>query len=136
MLVNKYLNYIKNYNLKYLRYLSSRPEQKKLRNYLLNHKMHKCLLCDTIYPLYVLECAHIKPRKDSNYHERNDLNIVKLMCRNCHKLYDCGDIGVYHSLIYKNKIINDIQLLDSIDIDEYSLSEKYFDYHFKNIYKK
>lgn len=136
MIVNNYLNLIKNINFKYLRLMSSRPEQKKLRNYLLNYKANKCLICGVIYPPYILECAHIKPRKISNKIERNDFNIVKLMCRNCHKLYDYGDIGVLDTLIYKNEIIDDIELLESIDLDEYKLSEGYFEYHFKNIYKK
>ena len=56
------------------RFLSLRPEQKKLRNFLINNKPPTCILCQKQYPLYVLECAHIKLRCISNYQERHDFN--------------------------------------------------------------
>ena len=40
------------------------------------------------------ECAHIKLRCISNYQERHDFNTVNWMYRNCHKLYDYGDLSI------------------------------------------
>ena len=119
------------------RFLSHRPEQKKLRNFLINNKPPTCILCQKQYPLYVLECAHIKPRCISNYQERHDFNIVNWMCRNCHKLYDYGDLSINPNGILVES--NDISYFDidfNLKLEEYHRSDKYFNYHYQHIFKK
>ena len=125
------------YNLEQKRYKSSRPEQKKLRNYLEKNKEKKCIICQRNLPPYTLECAHIKPRMLCSIQERHDFNVVNWMCRNCHIIFDRGGIG-----------INDGRLLISDDLKQFSdfstnfntedfyMSRDYFEYHFNYIFKK
>ena len=89
-------------SIRLIRHMSSRPEQRKLRKFLLDNKEKKCIICQKNHPPYLLECAHIKPRCMSNDVERLDINIVNWMCRNCHKIYDKGDIGVRECLLVKS----------------------------------
>ena len=121
---------------KHIRYMSSRPEQQKLRRYLLENKEHKCIICQKNYPTYVLECAHLKPRCVCNHIERNDFNVVNWMCRNCHKIYDNGDIGVNDGILIKNDFIEDFDFEDKFMENEYLGGEKYYKYHILNIFKK
>ena len=115
------------------RLMSSRPEQKKLRNYLIKNKQPICIICQKEYPLYVLECAHIKPRSLSTWEERYDYNIVNWMCRNCHKIYDKGTIGIKDGFLIKNSDLSNFEF--NFKTTEYNRSSKYFDYHFENIKK-
>jgi predicted restriction endonuclease len=123
-------------SIRLIRHMSSRPEQRKLRKFLLDNKEHKCIICQKDHPTYLLECAHIKPRCMSNEVERYDFNIVNWMCRNCHKIYDKGDIGINEGLLIKSDFIKDFDFDDNFRNEEFIRSSKYFDYHFKNIYFK
>lgn len=71
-----------------------REEQKKLRDYLIINKAHKCILCNKKMPLCLLETAHLIPRCVIKPDKRSDPNLVEFMCRYCHKLYDNGLLGV------------------------------------------
>ena len=53
----KYSKSWKKYKLKEIRL-----EQQKLRNYLINNKIQRCIICDKYLPLCLLETAHLKPR--------------------------------------------------------------------------
>ncbi len=123
------------------RKLSTRPEHAKLRQYLINHKDSNCLICKRKFPIYLLECSHIKPRSLASNCERHDYNIVNWMCRICHKIYDKGDIGIKNSVIYKKCYLDKYTNLGLnqckfVDFKEYIRSKKYFDYHFKNIFNQ
>lgn len=115
---------------------ATRPEQYKLRNYLIKNKEHKCIICNKYYPLYLLECAHIKPRYIADEKERLDYNIVQWMCRNCHKIYDSGDIGIKNKKIYKTNNVLHIISNNYIDSINYNNSIHYFNFHFNNFYLK
>jgi hypothetical protein len=116
---------IKNLNL---RFLSQRRIQTSLRNYLIKNNEYKCILCNIEYPIEILETAHLKPYSVSTDIERKDVNIVEFMCRNCHKFYDMGFIGVINGAIIKNREILKY---------EYNITNKYIDnYHFKKLFKK
>ena len=118
------------------RYKSYRPEQKKLRKYLIDNKEMKCIICQRNLPHYLLECAHIKPRCLSSNKERIDFNIVNWMCRNCHKIYDKGDIGITNGELVKNDFICEYDFIDNFNKEEWFKSENYFNYHFRNIFNK
>ena len=47
-----------------------------LRKHLINNTENRCIICKSRAPIYLLECAHIKPRSVSNEKERNDTGIV------------------------------------------------------------
>ena len=120
-----------------LRYLSQRKYQRSLRKYLLNHKKNKCILCNYDFPFEVLETAHLKPNYLLDKLELNDENNVELMCRNCHKFYDLGYVGVFNGSIIKNKALLKYDYnISNKYIDNYNFhNSKYFNYHFKNIFK-
>ena len=121
---------------KYIKYYSSRPEQKRLRNYLERNKDPTCIICQQHLPLYLLECAHIKPRTICSKSERLDIGVVNWMCRNCHKIYDKGDIGILNGKLFKSDILDNYNLKFNFKEEEYLRSQKYFDYQFKNIFSK
>jgi len=122
---------------------ASRPEQRRLRKFLIDNHEPYCIICKSKAPLYLFECAHIKPRSVSNNEERNDTGIVSWMCRNCHKFYDVGDVSVidpgivvvspeFNSMIYPNILKID----NTFNIKDYEKNREYYDYHFQNIFKK
>jgi len=131
----KYSKIHKNYELK-----EKRLEQQSLRKYLLNEKEHKCILCYKILPVCLLETAHIKPRNLLNYTEKYDNNIVELMCRYCHNLYDNGYLGVNNGLLYVSSFLNnynDIKYVNTNEILNYNCKNKnYFEFHYKYIFNK
>jgi len=126
----------KKYSLKEVR-----EEQQSLRNYLINNKEQLCIICDKKLPLCLLETAHLKPRYLLNNNEKNDNNIVEFMCRFCHKLYDDGYLGIsslgllcVSSDITKNNY--DLEYNENKPIIYYNTkNNKYFDYHYRNIYR-
>ena len=120
-----------------LRYFSERKYQLSLRNYLLNNKKNRCVLCNYDFPFEVLETAHLKPTYLLDKLELKDENNVELMCRNCHKFYDLGYIGVFNGCIIKNKeVLKYDYNISNKYIDNYNFQNtKYFNYHFKNIFK-
>lgn len=131
---------VKNIKILYQMF-SSRPEHPNLKNNLIKRKDKECLICKIDRPVYLLECAHIKPRKEANIKERNDNSIVNWMCRNCHIIYDKGDISINKSkIIISNrlKFSNKYNHLKNQKIceKEYLFSKKYYDYHFNNIFNK
>jgi hypothetical protein len=130
----KQMLYNKKFQLK-----QNRPEQSRLRQYLINNKKHKCVICDKILPLCLLETAHLKPRCILNHKERNDKNVVEFMCRYCHHLYDNGLLSVNDGLLYVSPIINkyDLQYDKNKPIKYYNLyNEKYFNFHYNYIFMK
>jgi predicted restriction endonuclease len=122
-------------NSRLIRYMSSRPEQRKLRKFLLDNKEHSCIICQKNLPPYLLECAHIKPRCISNEIEKYDFNIVNWMCRNCHKIYDKGDISIDNGIMVESEYLKRFDFEGNFKISEYNRSNKYFYFHFKNIFK-
>ena len=120
-----------------LRFLSQRKYQKSLRNYLIKTKEPKCILCNIEYPIEILETAHLKPYSISCDIECKDVNIVEFMCRNCHKFYDLGFVSVVNGVIIKNReIIKYDYNITNKYIDNYNFNNaKYYNYHFKNIFK-
>ena len=122
---------------------ASRPEQRRLRQFLKDNHEPYCIICKTKVPVYALECAHIKPRSVSNNRERNDTGIVSWMCRNCHKFYDVGDVSVIDpGVVVISQEFNleeypDIlRVNNTTNIQNYLENKKYFDYHFQKIFKK
>ena len=126
----------KKYSLKEVR-----EEQQSLRNYLINNKEQICIICDKKLPLCLLETAHLKPRYLLNNNEKNDNNVVEFMCRFCHKLYDDGYLGISSlgllcvtSDITKNNY--NLEYNENKPIIYYNTkNNKYFDYHYRNIYR-
>ena len=126
----------KKYSLKEVR-----EEQQSLRNYLINNKEQICIICDKKLPLCLLETAHLKPRYLLNNNEKNDNNVVEFMCRFCHKLYDDGYLGIsslgllcVSSDITKNNY--NLEYNENKPIIYYNTkNNKYFDYHYRNIYR-
>jgi hypothetical protein len=128
--------YTKKHKLYTLREI--RLEQQKLRIYLINNKQHKCIMCDKTLPLCLLETAHLKPRCLLNSNEMKDNNIVEFMCRYCHNLYDNGYLGLYNGLLCVSPFINkyDLHYNKNTLIVYYNiLNKKYFNFHYKYIYK-
>lgn len=118
--------------------LLSRPEQQRLRMYLLNNYPSICSLCEKKYPNFMLDCAHIKPRSKATKREINDNNIVFLLCKNCHHIYDRGYISVNKNEIIKHDLLYQYPdlIFDNIYFNNYNyFNEKYFDYHYHNIFK-
>ena len=118
-----------------------REEQQTLRNYLVNNRESRCIICSKNLPLCLLETAHIKPRCILNKTERLDKNIVEFMCRFCHKLYDSGLIAVNNcNLEISNKfnIENfDLDYQNNTNINKYNNYNKdYFNFHYKFIFNK
>jgi hypothetical protein len=115
-----------------------RVEQQKLRTYLINNKEHKCVICNKQLPLCLLETAHLKPRCLLNFNEMKDNNIVELMCRYCHTLYDNGYLALYNGILCVSPFIrnydlhyNKISLIMCYNIQ----NRVYFNFHYKYIYK-
>ncbi len=115
--------------------------QNRLRDFLIKHKKHECIICDKRLPLCLLEAAHIKPLSILSKKEENNYNVVEFMCRYCHILYDRGLIGVNNSVLEKsNKLcLNNYDLI----IEEKKIIKAYnninyvfFDYHYSKIYNK
>jgi hypothetical protein len=118
---------------------SPRPEQYKLRNYLINYKEHKCIICRIKKPVKLLQCAHLKPHCDIDDETKCDYNIVEFMCLECHKLYDEGDLGIDNGYLVVKDIHEYLQYeeLQNKKIECYNDKNKiYFDYHFQHIYHK
>ena len=122
---------------------ASRPEQYRLRKHLINNREQRCVICKSKAPLYLLECAHIKPRSVSNEKERTDTGIVSWMCRNCHKFYDKGDVSVIDPgiVIISPQFNFDeypeiLRVDNTFKIGDYEKNRKYYDYHFKKVFKE
>ena len=121
---------------------ASRPEQSRLRKHLISNRENRCVICKSKAPLYLLECAHIKPRSVSNNKERNDNGIVSWMCRNCHKFYDRGDVSIIDpGLVIVSPHFNfdeypEILRFDNtFNISDYEKNREYYDYHFHKVFK-
>jgi predicted restriction endonuclease len=117
-----------------IRNLAYRPEQKKLRNHLLQRNKPVCALCHRRMPHYILECAHIKPRVLCLPTEKVDFDNVEWMCRNCHKLFDTGHLGINNKRLFSSEELQ--QYSDLRFVNETDLENDYFDYHFNHIFKK
>ena len=122
---------------------ASRPEQRRLRKFLIDNHEHRCIICKCRAPLYLLECAHIKPRSVSNNKERNDTGIVSLMCRNCHKFYDEGDVTIVDpGVVLVSPLFNEQEYPDilrpdnTFNINQYAKNPEYYDWHFNRVFKK
>lgn len=136
----KIIKFYKKYNKIHTKYelREIRQEQQKLRNYLIHNKEEMCIICDKKLPLCLLETAHLKPRCILNNNEINDKNIVELMCRYCHNLYDNGFLSVNNGLLQVSKFINkyDLGYNENKQILCYNYhNKKYFIFHFNYIYK-
>jgi len=133
------IRFYKKYNNNYKKFETKeiRQEQQKLRNYLIHNKKHTCIICNKKLPLCLLETAHLKPRCILNKYEINDKNIVEFMCRYCHTLYDNGFLSVYNGVLQVSTFINNYDLIynNSQIIDYNTNNQKYFDFHYKYIYK-
>lgn len=117
----------------------NRSEQDKLRQYLIQKKENKCVLCNTKKSVKLLETAHLKPHCDLVTKEKYDVNIVEFMCFECHKLYDDGDIGINKGILYIKDIVEYPQYEDvqNKKVECYNnMNKMYFEYHFTNIYSK
>ena len=121
-----------------LKCLSQRKYQRSLRNYLIETKENKCILCIQYFPINVLETAHLKPNSILNEIELKDKNNVELMCRNCHKFYDLGYISIFNGTIIKNKeLLTYNYNISNKYIDNYNFKNAhYYNYHFRHIFKK
>lgn len=124
---------------------SYRPEQKRLRKWLINNKEHKCIICQRQTPLYLLECAHLKSRQYCTLKERNDTRVVQWMCRNCHKLYDSGNVAIHNEGnleissqfdVDKYKSFINLNYDNTLNINDYLKCKEYYDYHFNRVFKK
>lgn len=119
--------------------LSSRPEQKKLRTFLINKKEHECVICERKFPLCLLDAAHIKPRAIISLSERKNIDNIHFMCKCCHSLFDKGLVGIYNGKIHiSNEIIN-FNLIQNKNLCRKvynNQNSKYFDFHYHKIYKK
>ena len=136
-IISRFLKKNNNFRKKY-EVKEVRQEQQYLRNYLISNKKHMCVICDKKLPLCLLETAHLKPRYILNNIERKDKNIVEIMCRYCHNLYDNGFLAIYKGLLQVSTIIDQYDLIyyKNKQIDSYNLqNEKYFIYHYNYIYK-
>jgi len=135
------VSFLKKYNsihIKKYRLTEIREEQQKFRKYLIENKKHKCIICDKTLPLCLLETAHIKPRFLLKFNEINDINIVELMCRYCHKLYDDGLLSICDGFLQVSNILNkyDLNYNETKFIYSYTLyNKKYFNFHYKYIYR-
>ena len=114
-----------------------RLEQQSLRKFLINNKKHECIICDKKLPLCLLETAHLKPRYLINYNEKYDNNVVEFMCRYCHTLYDNGFLSIYNGTLQISLLIDkyDIHYNSKTIMYYNSYNEKYFNYHYKYIFK-
>jgi hypothetical protein len=118
--------------------LYNRPEMRKMRQNLIEKKINKCIICNKIFPLCLLDGAHLKPRSIITVSERKNLDNLEFMCKCCHFLYDKGYIGIKNGYLEVSNDIRNYNLFNKkikmIDVyNQYNM--KYFDYHYKNIYK-
>ena len=137
IIVNYYKKYkIKNdkkYALKEIRI-----EQQKLRKYLISNCPNICSFCDKKLPYFLLETAHIKPRCLLNYCDKNNYNNVIFLCRLCHLIFDKGYLSVNNNqLVVSNKLnISEYDLpIYKKNINFAKEKNKFFDFHYKFIYK-
>ena len=124
---------IKRFQLKEIR-----EEQKSLRQFLIENKEQKCVICNNFLPLCLLDTAHLKPRCLINYSEKYDINIVEFMCKYCHTLYDKGLITIHNGFLNKSIFLENFNLnyVDNTPIQCYNENnQKYFDFHYKYIYR-
>lgn len=130
----KYSNNYKKYELK-----EKRLEQQSLRLFLTKNREYTCIICDKHLPLCLLETAHIKPRCLLSYNEKMDNNIVEFMCRYCHNLYDNGYLGINNGFLCVSAFLDnsyDLEYNKNKLIKTYNANNyKYFDFHYKFIYK-
>ena len=127
-----------NYIIK--RFMSSRPEQKYLRKFLIDNFNTSCVICKKKLPPYLLECSHIKPRSLLCDNQLKDTNNVLFLCKYCHAMYDNGDIGINdYNIEFSNYILD----FEDLHLDEIKYFENdnennkiYLKYHYNNIFKK
>ncbi len=120
-------------------FFASRPEQKKLRTFLINKKEHECVICERKYPLCLLDAAHIKPRHIISSVERKNLDNIHFMCKCCHSLFDRGLVSIYNGKIHVKEEIRNFNFFENIDNCSKvynNQNSKYFDFHYHKIYKK
>lgn len=134
------INFYKKYNKTHKKYelIEIRREQQRLRNYLINNKPNICIICNKKLPHCLLETAHLKPRCILNSYEKNDKNIVELMCSYCHNLYDNGLLAIYNGILHVSNFLSnyDLHYEKNKVIPHYnSQNEKYFIFHYRYIYK-
>ena len=127
-----------NINNTSVRSLAYRSEQKTLRKFLIDTKEYKCIICNNNFPLFLLEASHLKPRYLLSKSEIKDKNNVEFMCRNCHKLYENGWVGITNFKLDKNnKVQNYNFVFNDFNENIYTENNKsYFDYHYLNNFKK
>jgi predicted restriction endonuclease len=119
--------------------LATRPEQKKLRTFLINKKEHVCIICERQLPLCLLDAAHIKPRAIINSSERKNQHNIEFMCKCCHSLFDNGLVSIYDGKIQIATEIIKFNLIENENIVRKvynNQNAKYFDFHYHNIFKK
>ncbi len=122
-------------------YNNNRPEMKKIRKIISKERLNKCIICNKIYPLCLLDCAHLKPRSIIKISERRNLDNIEFMCKCCHFLYDNGYISIKRGHLEVSDDIIDYNLFDKNNekikiIEAYNQCNKeYFDYHYKYIYR-
>ena len=135
IIIKFYKKYNKNHRKYELREI--RQEQQQLRNYLISNKKQMCIICEKKLPLCLLETAHLKPRCILNNNEINNKHIVEFMCRYCHTLYDNGFLSIYNGTLQISLLIDkyDIHYNSKTIVYYNSYNEKYFNYHYKYIYK-
>lgn len=124
---------IKRFQLKEIR-----EEQRLLRKFLIENKEQKCVICNKTLPLCLLDTAHLKPRCLINHSEKYDTNIVEFMCKYCHTLYDNGFIANRNGFLNISTYLAnfDLNYVENTLIQCYNqTNQKYFDFHYKNIYK-
>jgi len=137
IIVSFFKKYNSIHNKKY-KLTEIREEQQRFRKFLIENKKPKCIICDKKLPLCLLETAHIKPRFLLKFNEINDINIVELMCRYCHKIYDDGLLSICDGLLQVSNILNtyDLNYNENKFIYSYTLeNKKYFNFHYKYIYR-
>ena len=115
--------------------------QNRLREFLIKHKSHECIICNKRLPLCLLEAAHLKPLSILTKKEEHNYNIVEFMCRYCHTLYDHGLIGVNNSILEKSKLLcldnHDLIIDEKKTIKAYNnINQIFFDYHYSKIFDK
>ena len=120
----------------------TRPEQRKLRDYLIAKKEHKCIICKNKKPLRYLIAAHLKPHNILIDEEKIDCNIVEFMCLECHASYDDGFIGINNGILKISKNAEEYyhtqykNLINKRNNNYTDNNKKYFDYHYNEIFKK
>lgn len=131
---HKLKKYKKQYSLKEIR-----PEQNKLRQYLIKNSPQQCSFCLKNLPLQLLEAAHIKPRcLIPGSFDKNDNHNLMWLCRYCHPLFDEGLFSVNDDKLVKSSELNVDNYDFEIPNNKIILSEKqkeYMNFHYCNIFK-